>query len=254
MWKAYEAESYLDSVVECLRDTLVNHCKAGERIQRSIRQLAFRFTVVKNTRRKSSLRVEGGLGKCNFIFRLNDRGAIFSSDYYSDAENTFRQFVAMMDFYRRDLGLEPIDLDSICEIVEEDSPPVGAGNYALFDGADSGAFQDLLRENFTALAHREISGKYSIIVYSENARATKYFCRKNTPVYKKILEAFAGFYGFKDAMLVCVRRGKEQHIYFYAQDKGIFYNTQDASQAFLEREHGFLAELLKNTVKTKGAA
>jgi hypothetical protein len=250
MWRVYKVESYLDAVTGIVLDTLANHCEKGIRIVRPMKNMAFSFRVSeKKSRDGPVVRAEGVLGKCNFIFRSDGSGAAFSENYYKDVEDTFRQFVVMIDFLRRDMGLEQIDFDSLCEIVEADSPPVAADNYVPFEGADTKALQDILSEKFTALAHREFSGKYSIIVYSENARTTGYFCEKNTPVYQKFLGAFKELYGFKDALLVCARSGQEQHVYFYARDKGIFCNREDASRAFLEKQSGFLAELLKNTVR-----
>lgn len=251
MWQIYEIESYLDPVVACVRDTLENHCKKGKRIEHSIGETTFWFKVSKNKRRDGDgfvIKAEGKLGKCNFIFRSGGRTDSFSSDYYTDAENTFRQFILMVNFLRKTLGLEPLDLDELYDIVEEDSPPVSADNYAFFIGSNLRAFRDILRRKFTGAAHREFAGKYSIIVYSKNARATKYFCEKNTPVYRKFLEAFVAFYGFEDVIFVCARRGREQHIYFYVKGKGVFCNTEDSSRAFLEEEHETLTEILSITL------
>ena len=248
MWKIYRVESYLDAVTGIVLDTLANHCEKGLRIVLPMKNMAFWFRVSeKKSRDGPVIRADGVLGKCHFIFRSGGSGATFSENHYKDVEDTFRQFVVMIDFLRRDMGLEQIDFDSLCEIVEADSPPVAAGNYVSFEGADTGDLQDILGKKFIALAHREFSGKYSVIVYSENARTTKYFCEKNIPVYQKFLGAFKELYGFQDSMLVCARSGKEQHVYFYVREKGIFCNREDASREFLEKEHGFFAELLKNT-------
>jgi hypothetical protein len=249
MWRVYRVERYLDAVTGVVIDTLANHCDKGIRIVRPMKQAVFWFRVSeKKSRDGPVLRVDGVLGKCNFIFRSGGRGAVFSENHYKDAEDTFRQFVVIMDFLRRDMELEPIDFDSLCEIVEADSPPVAADNYVPFEGADIKALQDILGKKCAALAHREFSGKYSVIVYSENARMTKYFCKKNIPVYQKFLGAFKELYGFQDSMLVCMRRGQEQHVCFYVAEKGIFCNREDASREFLEKEHGFLTALLKSTV------
>jgi hypothetical protein len=245
MWRVYEAETYLDPLVGAISDTLANHCRKGVRIERSLKQAPFWFKVSKKS--GGEVKAEGVLGKCNFIFRSGGKGASFSADQYQDVENTFRQFAIMMDFYRRDLGLEPMDFDSLYEIAEADSPPVGADNYAPFDGADIGDLQDVLGKKFTAAAHREISGKYSIIVYSENVQATKYFYEKNIPVCQKFLGAFQDLYGHKDSMLVCVRKGREQYVCFYVEERGIFCNTEDSSRKFLEREHGILTQILSNS-------
>jgi hypothetical protein len=45
----------------------------------------------------------------------------------------------LLNFHRKDLGLEPIDFDRLYEIAGEDSPAVGADYYTLFDGAGIGA-------------------------------------------------------------------------------------------------------------------
>jgi hypothetical protein len=244
MWRVYRTETYLDGLVGAISDTLANHCKKGVKIERSLRQAVFWFKVSPHSRGDGAVKAEGVLGSCQFIFRSGKRGASFSADHYDDVENTFRQFAIMIDFYRRDLKLEPMDFDSLYEIAGEDSPPVGADNYAPLDAADAGALQNILGKNFTAAAHREISGKYSIIVYSENAPATKYFYQKNIPVCQQFLGAFKDLYGYKDAMLVCVRKGREQYVCFYTAEKGIFCNIEDSSRSFLEQEHGILTQIL----------
>jgi hypothetical protein len=250
-WGVYKVESYLEPMVNVIIDTLAHHCKKGEWIDHPIGQaVTFKFMVSKQKSRAGPvLKAEGRLGKCKFIFRSDGRGAVFSANYYQDTEDTFRQFVVMINFYRKDLGLESLDYDSLYDIVEEDSPPVGADNYALFGGADIKSLTGVLSRDFEDRAHREISGKYSIIVYSENARTINTLYGKNIPVYQKFLGAFKEFYGFNGAMFVCVRRGKEQHIYFYAQGKGIFYNTQDAGKEFLEQEHGVLTKILSSKAR-----
>jgi hypothetical protein len=250
MWRIYRVEKRLDSLVGVINDTLENHCKKGVLIERSLKQAVFRFMVSqKKTKNGPAFRAEGVLGKCHFIFRSDSKGASFSSDQYNEAENTFFQFAIMIDFYRKDLGLETIEFDSIGEIVEQDSPPVRTDNYALFDEADIGDFQKILDKKFYGAAHKEVSGNYSVIVYSENARITKYFCEKNISVYQKLLADFKTFYGFKDAMLVCARKGNEQYVYFYAKEAGFFFNTQDAGGEFLKHKHGALTDILSTTKK-----
>jgi hypothetical protein len=250
----YQVESCFDPVVDSIRDTLLYHCEKGVWIKMPVRRAAFRFKVFEDTIRGirgPAVKVKGILGKCNFTFHSGRDGASFPADYYGDAENTFRQFVVMMDVYRRDRGLEPLELDRICDIAEKDSPPVTGDNYAFFAGADSGtigAFQDLLDRKFAGTAHREICGKYSVVVYSENSRATEYFCVKNTPVYQKFLGTFKALYGFSDVMLVCARRRREQYVYFYVRGIGTFYNTEDSSKVFLERKHGLLTKLLLSAI------
>jgi hypothetical protein len=251
-WGVYRVEGYLDFVGDAIYDTLANYCKKGFRIVRPMGGLAFWFRVVEKKHKDRPLvRIEGGLGKCKFTFRSDGKNAVFAADYYKDTEDTFRQVAFLLNFYRKDLGLVPVDFDSLYEIAGEDSPPVGADNYALFDGVDIKAFQNVLDKNFVGTAHREFSGKYSITVYSENAGANRDFYEKNIPVCQKFLEPFKGFYGYKDAMLVCVRRGKEQHVYFYVKDKGVFCNAQDASREFLEQEHGVLTRILSAKVRSK---
>jgi hypothetical protein len=248
MWRVYKAEPYLDTLVGAIRGTLADHCEKDVLIERSIKQAVFRFTVPKPARRNSPVKAEGILGKCNFIFRSGGKGTFFSANRYDDPENTFFQFAIMMDFFRKDLGLAPLDFGGLHEIAEADSPPVGADNYALFDAADIGPLQTLLDKNFPGRAHREISGKYSVTVYSDNARASKYFPENNIPVCQKFLGAFQDTCGYKDAMLVCARKGKEQHSYFHVKGTGTFYNTLDSSRAFLEQEQGVLKAIL-STVK-----
>jgi hypothetical protein len=51
-------------------------------------------------------------------------------------------------------------------------------------------------------------------------------------------------------MLFCVRTTGKQHVYFYVKDAGLFYNTEDSSGAFLERNTGVLAESLSLTPKS----
>jgi hypothetical protein len=245
MWRVYEVEPYLEKVTADIRDTLLNHCKSEKRIRRSYKQTVFWFKVSqKKGEDGPAVKAEGVLGKCKFIFRSDGRRARFSSDQYYDPENTFFQFAYMINFYRRDLGLEPMDIDGFYDIVGEDSPPVGKDNYALFDSIDTRALQDILKKKFIGVAYQEVSGKYSVIIYSENAGVMKHFSEKNIPVCQKFLGDFQNMYGYKDAMLVCVRNVKEQHVYFYAAEKGIFYNTEDTSRGFLEQGSEGLTRIL----------
>jgi hypothetical protein len=248
--RVYKVEGYLDFVADALYDTLANHCKKDYRIARPFGGMNFWFKVSeKKHKDRHIIKADGGMDKCRFAFRSDGKNSFFTADHFKDTEDTFRQFAYLMNFHRRDLDLEPINFDSLYEIAEEDSPAVGADNYALFDAVDTGALQDILNKEYVSKAHREFSGKYSVTVYSENAVATKHFYEKNIPVCQKFLGAFEEFYGYKDAMLVCARRGKEQHVYFYVKGKGIFYNREDLSKAFLKQEDKTLTLILSTSFK-----
>jgi hypothetical protein len=250
--RVYKVESYLDFVADALYDTLANHCKAGLRIARPFGGMQFWFKVSERKRKdRRVVKAEGIIDKGNFMFRSDGKDAVFSSDFFKDTEDTFRQFAYLMNFYRRDLKLEPINFDSLYEIAGEDSPAVGTDNFALFDGVEIKAFQDILSKEYASKTHREFSGKYSITIYSENAVATKHFYEKNIPVCQKFLGAFEENYGYKDAVLVCARWGREQHVYFYVKGKGIFYNKEDSSRKFLEQEHKGLTLILAIISKDK---
>ncbi|MDR1148978.1 MAG: hypothetical protein LBK66_10140, partial [Spirochaetaceae bacterium] len=67
---------------------------------------------------------------------------------------------------------------------------------------------------------------------------------ENVTVCKKRLDDFKRLYFLPGAMLVCVREYEEQHIYFYAREAGLFYNTEDSSRNFLKRNNIMLAGIM----------
>jgi hypothetical protein len=250
MWKVYEIESYLADVVELVRDTLLNHCDGRLEVKHTEdKTMVFWFNVSEESGEDGSpvVKAEGKIQKGKFRFRSGKDGASFSCAYYDDPEDVFHQFVAQLNFHRRSLRLKPVDIDGLYDIAEAAVPPVKADNYVLFTGADIEDLLALLSGKFAGAAIREICGKYSIVMYAENARITKYFCAKNIPVYQKFLGDFKNLYGFKDPALVYVREGEKQHIFFYVQEKGLFYNKEDSGGVLLEEEHSHLSAVLATT-------
>lgn len=223
-----------------INDTLLNHCKKDEFIRRSRNN--FRFKVSGGKESVPCLKAEGGIGDYKFEFLSGADGASFSCEAYDDAEEMFCNFAMSLNFYRKSMRLPELDFAAVYDMVETDSPPLTAGSYAPFTGAH--ALDKLLGKKFDGVALREIMGKLGVIVYSENARITECFYKKSIPVYQKFLDDFSRLYGFDGAMLVCVRGGGSQHVFFHVKRKGLFVNTEDGSGNFLKNNRSRLKTML----------
>jgi hypothetical protein len=248
-WFVYEVENYLEAVVQGICDTVVNCCKKEARIDIPMGTGFTAWFKVSNdtegNERGTVVRVEGVSGVFRFRFRSGKGGFTFAVENYQDPEHIFYHFVSMIQVYRNNAGLQIIDMDYICDITEDDSPALTFNNYTAVTDASFEDMQRTLGRKFGALTFRSICGKYTIIMYSGNTD-TKFLPDRCIAVCQKFLDDFKRLYFFDDAMLFCIRVGGKQHIYFYVNGIGLFYNTRDSSRAFLERECHYITTTLSN--------
>jgi hypothetical protein len=250
MGKVYHVDGYLDPMVGVLRETLL-YCDGSLRTEDAEGNAGdFWFKVETEGGEPPAITAKGAMRGVGFTFRSGADGSFFSvkgGGKKGDAEDSFHEFAMRLHFFRKSKRLAPLDLDRFYDIDREGVPAVTADNYALLSGADTGGFLGLLGGKTAGLNIRNTGGKYSVIRYSENARITKFLCQKNIPVYRAFLEDFARFYGFKDAVFVFCRRGKEQHVFFYVKGTGLYHNTRDGSGEFMEEEGAYMEMLLEAT-------
>jgi hypothetical protein len=247
MWFVYEVENYLEPVVREICDTVVNRCEKGVRIDTPMGPgFTAWFKVSNDTAsdgRGTVVRVEGVSGIFRFRFRSGKDGFTFAVENYKDPEHSFYHFISMIQIYRDNAGLGTMDIDYICDITEAGSPAVAPNNYAAVTGAAFADMQRTLGRKFSALTFRSINGKYIITMYSGKSNS-RFLPDRCVSVCQKFLGDFKRLYFFDDAMLFCIRTGGKQHIYFYVNGIGLFYNTGDSSRAFLENECHYLTGTL----------
>lgn len=191
------------------------------------------------------VKVEGFNGTFNFRLRSDKDGFNFAVENYTDPEHIFYHFVSMIQVYRSKTRLALINLDYICNITEADSPPLTPGNYAAVTDAPVTDIQRLLDKEFDGSAFQVVDGKYTIIVYCENAKRPS-FPDKYIPICKKYIDDFKATYFFNEVMLFCIRIRGNQYVYFCVKDAGLYCNTQDAGRGFLGPERGHLFKSLSN--------
>jgi hypothetical protein len=243
---SYTVESYLAPLVRGIRETLAEHCENGERVVYLSRGIICRFEVSTEKKADGSVpvvRAKGVIARGGFEFRSGGDGAVFSCTFYDDAEDMFHQFALIMSSFRGPAGYRPAYLDGLYDIDPAGLSPAGPAGYAPYKRADD--IQYLLGKRLAGLCVREVCGKFTVIVYSENSRATAGFRAENIPVYRRLLDEFKGVCGVTDATLLYVRAGARGFAFFYAEGRGFFYNTGDGGAAFLKRESAHIAGLLR---------
>jgi tetratricopeptide (TPR) repeat protein len=254
----YPIGPYFGRILETICNTLGNHGKPGQRIHlESPNALPYWFKVIKEPPKTGAgytLGVEGAIHGCRFKFRREGGEFSFSAETPDDAEHIFYWFLFMMDAYQKSEGLGALELVRyFCTISEADSPPVSANNYAVFTGtAIKPLYECLETISRNSFIYDGLVGRYGIIVYSENTRI-KDMEPEYIPVSKKFLDDFKSLYFLDNAILLCVRKNGEQHIYFYVPNGGLFYNTKDASRTFLVKENLKLAGSLSTIPKLVNA-
>jgi hypothetical protein len=142
-------------------------------------------------------------------------------------------------------GLERPDMVRyFCSISEAASPRVTARNYVLLTEGKAKELQGILdRINGPSLIYNGLIGKFGLLIYAKDGKQGELF-PEYVPVCRNFLENFESQHHFSGAMLVCVRKNGEQHIYFYVGGTGLFYNTEDSSLDFLKQEYSMLASSL----------
>jgi hypothetical protein len=247
MWNEYKIEEDFDAVAQGICETLVDHCAKGARVESPLgpNHPAW-FKVSMDTKRTDGelvARAEGMSGTCHFRFRSDRNGASLSADFFADPKRILDDFIIMMQAYRKSKGLSPLNNDYLYRYIGKACPPVTEQNYAAFTGAQVRALQDVLETRFGTTSASMAAGPFALTVYSENAANTT-VPPDMVSICRKFLDDFKRCYAFDDALFVHIRTNAEQHVYLSVRGGGLFYNVNDTSGPFLEREHAGLLQWL----------
>jgi hypothetical protein len=243
-WQEYGIVSFLVPLLENICDAIASHREKDRRYQVDINYALPHWFKVTDAG-KDSCNIEGAALGCRFKFNSKDGKHNFSAETNDDVEHIFYLFLHQMNTFLIREGLDHTDMVRyFCAISEADSPSVHPDNYVALTGGKTIELKGIL-ENFSgpSLIGNGLAGKFGIIVYAKDSRKGEVF-PEYLPVCRKFLEDFEAQYYIPRAMLVCVRKNGEQHVYFYAGKAGFFYNTKDSSYEFLTREYPKLAGAL----------
>jgi hypothetical protein len=248
LWTGYRVDAFLKPLACGICGTFINECEKDTRLDVDMGVLCW-FTVSKDACENNGIfnvGVRGKLGHIKFKFNGGKDGYVFAAENSVDLRHDFYLFISMVQSYRSQKGLPLLDMDYITNIAKKDSPPLTAVNYAAFNGAYLSGITDYLERTFRGLAYCALHSKYAFTIYCENG------AERNLPpecvhICQKYLGDFERLYSVYNAMLFCVRDNGKQYVYFYVKKKGLFYNTEDESRAFLTRNIRYLAEALSIT-------
>lgn len=245
LWTGWKVDAFLKPLVDDICATLINVCEKEARLNVDI-GIPCWFNVSKDACKNGgvfNVRVRGKLDRLKFKFNGGKDGYVFAAENSSDLKHDFYLFTTMVQVYRKHKGLALLDTDYILDITENDSPFVTVSNYASFNGDYLNGILGYIDRAFRGLAYRALHGKYAFTIYSENG-ANRDLSPECVQICQKFLDAFKRLYSVENAILFCVRDTGKQYVYFYVKEKGLFYNTEDSSEAFLKLHIRYLAEAL----------
>jgi hypothetical protein len=238
VWRLYQVERYLDPTLGEICETLTGHCEKGPRIYLDGGPLPSWFRVCGSTRKDpEGIAVEGGMGPSRFKFYTSPGGFFFAVDRLENPKHTFFVFMSLINRCRISRGLEGLSVAYLYRIDAADSPR--ALNYTVYTGGALKALQDCLEGTCRHVSHQGLFSRFGIIIYSENSTKGT-ISPESARACQELLAAFKQFYCFDEARLFCVRDGPDQHLYFSVHGVGLFYNSEDSSLPFLERQGRYL--------------
>jgi hypothetical protein len=191
---------------------------------------------------ESAVRARGASGVSSFRFSRDGGGAVFHAKNYPEAKRIFIDFIEIVQSYRKTKGLEPLNDDHLYT-AEERKPAPMPGNYTAMTDGRFDAFRDAVHKKFSGMSASMDFGKYSVTVYAKSDDAV-FPPGMRPPPERQLLLDFKRLYSLDDAACVSVKTRGEYYVYFLVNRIGLFYNNEDSSREFLEREHRELARLL----------
>jgi hypothetical protein len=246
MWFEYTVEECFNEALRGVCDTLVNHCEKDVRVEMPLGPNHPAWFMAANGTGEIpggyAVKAKGASGVSNFRFCSDAGGAVIYVKNYPQAKLIFIDFIRIIQAYRKTKGLEPLN-DDFLYSAEERKPAVTVGNYTAMTDERFDGFRDTLHSKFSGLSANMNAGKYNITVYAKNdAPALPPGTRH--PLERKLLLDFKRDYAFDDAVCLAIKTDREYYTYFSVKGIGLFYNNENSSREFLEREHREIALLL----------
>jgi hypothetical protein len=209
------------------------------------------FSVTKSGRGKSKggiLRVKGDLNSYRFSLYINRTDKLTASfesvDPKADTEHLLYLFINLIEQYRINNKLPPMNTGIIHGLAIEDSPPVCPENYKeVPQDKQIEQLIEVIDLNFKDKSFTERHGRFSFFIWSESGNIL-FMPSQYIPVFSKLLDAFKAQFPVSSVQLLAVRWACKQWLFFIADLKRFYCCKTDGSLEFLKEHFTYI----KNTL------
>jgi hypothetical protein len=230
MGKPFIVPDVLLPIVQEIYDFLIDF-EENRRIEVKINapQAAWFSVTPKKSKGKSKggiLWVKGDLNSYRFSLHINGTdmlsAAFESVDAQADTEHLFYLFINLIEQYRINNKLSPLNTRIIHGLAIEDSPPVSPENYkeVPLDKNIERLIQTI-NLNFKDKSFTERHGRFSFFICSDMGNIL-FMPFQYIPVFTKLLDSFKAQFPVSSVQLLAIRWAGTQRLFFIAEKKRLF--------------------------------